>query len=177
MHCEDQRHLGLCLGYAPAPSRACAVHARPLISTIRRQTFLILLVTVWFISDDYSHECHLRNQLVPITKKIMVVVPIRHFCVTSHDVSKPRALALEWFDRFAIWHGYIKKSPSSSNSKVILRFQWKCFMYETVYLFPKIYSFHTNNAASNPMVNISAVWLYQCVASPTCFSWQVVRVE
>ena len=40
MHCGDQRHLGLCLGYGPALAQPCV----PLISTMHGQPFLIPLL-------------------------------------------------------------------------------------------------------------------------------------
>ena len=45
MHCGDQRHLGLCLGYVPAGSPTKAQPCVPLISTMHGQPFLIPLTT------------------------------------------------------------------------------------------------------------------------------------
>ena len=72
MHCGDQRHLGLCLGYARARAAGSPTKAQPcvpLISTMHGQPFLIPLINprqyfmthatpVWFYITLTSHGHH-----------------------------------------------------------------------------------------------------------------------
>ena len=71
MHCGDQRHLGLCLGYVPALATARAGSPTkaqpcvPLISTMHGQPFLIPLTVI--ICDNATYCLHLQLNLIKTT--------------------------------------------------------------------------------------------------------------